>query len=256
VRAITVIGTNVVIDCETVEEAIAYMDTLAATPAPPEYAKVESSDQGPRNPSAEPYYLPMDCPVCGRVRMEWDGKVLSCEKCTTSSEWDGFTVDRYLHAAPAPLSAEEEAEQWLSKTTPELGNPAIVALNVRAFAVWLDLRRNSTLAAAPAPLCPKCNEDGPLMCADCGHEQQSATHAPLDDWWSTQDARYPVPAPLDVPIPMCVADCGCAGARIAETCDFIPGCSRCTPAPLYDPEYMCPNCVTPWKCNGPHIPEE
>jgi hypothetical protein len=20
-------------------------------------------------------------------------------------------------------------------------------------------------------------------------------------------------------------------------------------------EYMCPNCVTPWKCNGPHIPE-
>lgn len=23
-----------------------------------------------------------------------------------------------------------------------------------------------------------------------------------------------------------------------------------------DEEYMCPNCVTPWKCNGPHIPEE
>lgn len=21
-----------------------------------------------------------------------------------------------------------------------------------------------------------------------------------------------------------------------------------------DPDYMCPNCVTPWKCNGPHIP--
>jgi hypothetical protein len=21
-------------------------------------------------------------------------------------------------------------------------------------------------------------------------------------------------------------------------------------------DYMCPNCVTPWKCNGPHIPEE
>jgi hypothetical protein len=20
-------------------------------------------------------------------------------------------------------------------------------------------------------------------------------------------------------------------------------------------DYMCPNCVTPWKCNGPHIPE-
>lgn len=24
-----------------------------------------------------------------------------------------------------------------------------------------------------------------------------------------------------------------------------------------DPEYMCPNCVTPWKCNGPHtLPKE
>jgi len=21
-------------------------------------------------------------------------------------------------------------------------------------------------------------------------------------------------------------------------------------------EYMCPNCVTPWKCNGPHIEEK
>jgi len=25
--------------------------------------------------------------------------------------------------------------------------------------------------------------------------------------------------------------------------------------PDYDPDYMCPNCVTPWKCNGPHIAE-
>ncbi len=22
-----------------------------------------------------------------------------------------------------------------------------------------------------------------------------------------------------------------------------------------DDEYMCPNCVTPWKCNGPHLLE-
>lgn len=21
----------------------------------------------------------------------------------------------------------------------------------------------------------------------------------------------------------------------------------------YDEDYMCPNCVTPWKCNGPHL---
>ncbi len=42
-----------------------------------------------------------------------------------------------------------------------------------------------------------------------------------------------------------------------------PGCPKCgqdgvraAPAgPAVDvDEYMCPNCVTPWKCNGPHIP--
>jgi hypothetical protein len=32
--------------------------------------------------------------------------------------------------------------------------------------------------------------------------------------------------------------------------------ARQRPAPI-EPEddYMCPNCVTPWKCNGPHIPD-
>ena len=58
-----------------------------------------------RNPSVEPYYLPMDCPVCGRRRMEWDGKILSCEKCSTSSEWDGFTQDRYLERLAAGIKA-------------------------------------------------------------------------------------------------------------------------------------------------------
>jgi hypothetical protein len=81
---------------------------LAPTPAPL------------RNPSVEPYYLPMDCPVCGRRRMEWDGKVLSCEKCNTSSEWDGFTEDSYPHtpATPAPLDGLREAlERRLSEPT-------------------------------------------------------------------------------------------------------------------------------------------
>ena len=49
-------------------------------------------------------YLPMDCPVCGRHRVEWDGKVLRCEKCTTSSEWDGFTSERYA-ARSTPAEA-------------------------------------------------------------------------------------------------------------------------------------------------------
>lgn len=26
--------------------------------------------------------------------------------------------------------------------------------------------------------------------------------------------------------------------------------------PLETEDYMCPNCVTPWKCNGPHLMEE
>jgi hypothetical protein len=30
------------------------------------------------------------------------------------------------------------------------------------------------------------------------------------------------------------------------------------PAPVAAPsgEDMCPNCVTPWKCNGPHVPSD
>jgi hypothetical protein len=40
-------------------------------------------------------YLPMDCPICGRHRLEWDGKHVRCEKCTTSSDFDGFTAEAY-----------------------------------------------------------------------------------------------------------------------------------------------------------------
>ena len=45
---------------------------------------------------------------------------------------------------------------------------------------------------------------------------------------------------------------------VCETCDLLPPeiALDGTPVePQGDPEYMCPNCVTPWKCNGPHIPE-
>jgi hypothetical protein len=28
------------------------------------------------------------------------------------------------------------------------------------------------------------------------------------------------------------------------------------PDPRYPDEYMCPNCVTPWKCNGPHLADD
>ena len=59
-------------------------------PDPSAHEHRAASQERPRS-----VYLPMDCPVCGRHRVEWDGKVLRCEKCTTSSEWDGFTTERY-----------------------------------------------------------------------------------------------------------------------------------------------------------------
>ena len=68
-------------------------------------------------------YLPMDCPVCGRHRVEWDGKILRCEKCTTSSEWEGFTTERYERP---PIDVERlaalEHEQWAHWTRYMLDN--------------------------------------------------------------------------------------------------------------------------------------
>ena len=32
-------------------------------------------------------------------------------------------------------------------------------------------------------------------------------------------------------------------------------CRSCGHVRVGLPDYMCPNCLTPWKCNGPHIPE-
>ena len=64
--------------------------------------------------------------------------------------------------------------------------------------------------------------------------------------WAIERLRYALaaaPAPLDVD-------------RAAPFGDRISADLAQEASPLYDPEYMCPNCVTPWKCNGPHIPEE
>jgi hypothetical protein len=44
---------------------------------------------------------------------------------------------------------------------------------------------------------------------------------------------------------------------------YVDGCNDCankiraiipTQANTHPEDYMCPNCVTPWKCNGPHLP--
>jgi hypothetical protein len=52
-------------------------------------------------------YLPMDCPICGRRRLELidGGKIVRCEKCTTSSEWDGFSVSHYVDTPAVALAA-------------------------------------------------------------------------------------------------------------------------------------------------------
>jgi hypothetical protein len=57
-------------------------------------------------------YLPMDCPICGRRRLELidGGKIVRCEKCTTSSEWDGFSVSHYVDTPAVALAALAAAE--------------------------------------------------------------------------------------------------------------------------------------------------
>jgi len=41
-------------------------------------------------------------------------------------------------------------------------------------------------------------------------------------------------------------------AALAETADTAPA----EPQPFDEADNMCPNCVTPWKCNGPHLSEQ
>lgn len=66
------------------------------------------------------------------------------------------------------------------------------------------------------------------MCPDCGHPADS--HG---DWnWPIKCLYGP-------------CDCRTPGANLR-----IPLAPDGDPA---DPDYMCPNCVTPWKCNGPHL---
>lgn len=41
------------------------------------------------------------------------------------------------------------------------------------------------------------------------------------------------------------------GSSLGESSPLKPGTTPAVAAPYEDD--MCPNCVTPWKCNGPHI---
>lgn len=82
-------------------------------------------------------YLPMDCPVCGRRRVEWNGHILRCEKCTTSSEWDGFSAARYVDVE----RLGEACWKAIIKATPG-DHPA--AIGQRAAVEYVRLSREGT----------------------------------------------------------------------------------------------------------------
>ena len=106
---------------------------------------------------------------------------------------------------------------------------------------------------------PRCYICDPLAATPAPLDVLVAARAVVDAWeetvtatvisrtnWAIERLRYALaatPAPLDVD-------------RAAPFGDRISADLAQEASPLYDPEYMCPNCVTPWKCNGPHIPEE
>ena len=146
-RAITVIGTNVVIDCETVEEAVAYMDRLAATPAPLDVLVAALVDPEP----------PHTCPSCGH-----DGlPPLVCEHC--GHRW---------YATPAPHLADCGYDE------PHEPHTYVLAENDRPVD-----HECPGLAATPAPLAvlygfPKSYTESEAAAWIAG--VRAATPAPLD----------------------------------------------------------------------------
>ena len=213
-RAITVIGTNVVIDCETVEEAVAYMDRLAATPAP---LDERPPALPPANPSLmsslddevvlwnpEPLeHFPMSSPHDTSDRRCSCGELLTCPAatpaplppltcapdCPRSHEADGSHYDVRL-PTPAPLDAEQEAALMPLPSTLSERDAAQVRLNVAAL-----LR-----AATPAPLLAKVESSdqatpappfSPIVITVCPHSVDTRfTHCLLCE-------RAATPAPLD-----------------------------------------------------------
>jgi len=146
-KAYTVIGTNVVIDCGTVEEAIAYERELWANQpyAPPVYTL-----------AATPAPLPCLKPDFGGDDCRFWSATYGQAPCANCAK-------RYaLAATPAPpdvLFLNDEvpeslislADKWLDLTTEALDGVALdlICKNVRGFAVWADLKRRARAYDAP-----------------------------------------------------------------------------------------------------------
>jgi len=131
-----------------------------------------------------------------------------------------------LAATPAPLdvlvAARAVVDAWEETVT----------ATVISRTNWAIERLRYALAATPAPLMSKGEADARIDLMKMTKQRDDLL-----------EALAATPAPLDVD-------------RAAPFGDRISADLAQEASPLYDPEYMCPNCVTPWKCNGPHIPEE
>lgn len=57
--------------------------------------KLQKLPSGDFAQKTQQVYLPMDCPHCGRRRVEWDGRCMKCEKCGASSENEYFSKEQY-----------------------------------------------------------------------------------------------------------------------------------------------------------------
>ena len=164
-RAITVIGTNVVIDCETVEEAVAYMDRLAATPAPLDVlvaarAVVDAWEEtvtatviSRTNWAIERlrYALATPAPLDGPYTVAkieyaaddfWDVLDANGEKIALCGEADARMIAAALNAAtPAPLDVEREAlrRQHLEETHRASGScPGWTCPTARVLALLME----------------------------------------------------------------------------------------------------------------------
>ena len=146
--AYTVIGTNVVIDCETVEEAVAYMDRLAATPAPlmskgEADARIDLMKMTKQRDdllealAATP--APLDVLVAARAVVDaWEETVTATVISRTNWAIERL---RYALATPAPLDVEREAlrRQHLEETHRASGScPGWTCPTARVLALLME----------------------------------------------------------------------------------------------------------------------
>jgi len=196
--AYTVIGTNVVIDCETVEEAVAYMDRLAATPAPlmskgEADARIDLMKMTKQRDdllealAATP--APLDVLVAARAVVDaWEETVTATVISRTN--WAIERLRYALAATPAPL----DDDGWQ-----ERGNPGDDA------------------TPAPLALCGASFDE--FTCnRGAGHD---GDHKDMNGTGGLVGWRNATPAPLDVLVAALTAERDEAQMEYADACMFM-----------------------------------